>query len=65
MSEKATVSKKFENDIALLRESFYEFLRSISHHERRLNFRLKQKARFAIRQLGLCRELARSLDEQI
>jgi len=55
-------NKKCEKDVAHIRELFCELMRSLSYRERRENFRLKRRARLAIFQLGLCRELARSLD---
>ena len=62
MLEAEKLNKKCECDVALIRELFCEFLRSLSSRERRENFRLKRRARMAIWQLGLCRELAKSLD---
>lgn len=65
MLELETLNKKYETDVAHIRELFCELMRSLSYKERRENFRLKRRARLAIFQLGLCRELARSLESEI
>jgi hypothetical protein len=57
--------RQFENDMKAIRRNFGFFYWTISERERRKNSHLYKRMKYAIHQLNLCRELARSLDGEI
>lgn len=53
-------SADIENEVSCVRGRLVEVVQAISHDERQRNHQLRRRLRHLIRQLDLCRELARA-----